>query len=130
MSWKKILGSLVVLIVVTQGMKIFGLTVSDLFEFAQTNTRNAVTDTKALMSGEYQERLAKSMKAEAGRVEVTAMPSGDDAGLSRELAEARRQMLEERSKALEQKGNQLLKGDVESLKQQVRNNARQSGGND
>lgn len=84
-------------------------------------------DSRALASGEYQERIAGAWREEAKAVRAAARAQPADE-MQRELLEARQQLLDERAAALDHHTEQLLKGDVDSLKRQVVDNARKSGG--
>lgn len=84
-------------------------------------------DTRALASGEYQERIADGWREEAKAVRTTMRSQPDDE-MQRELMAARQQLLDDRAAALEQQLGQMLKGDVDSLRRQVAENARNAGG--
>jgi len=52
-----------------------------------------------------------------------------DSEAQKDLQAARRQVLEDRANALEQHKDAILRGDTESMKRQVAENARKSAGN-
>lgn len=85
-------------------------------------------DSQALLSGEYQARIAEKYRAEAKTQPLAVVP-GDD-GMQHELAAARKQMLDDRAAALEKHGSAVLSGDLDALKRQVAENARNAGGQD
>lgn len=84
-------------------------------------------DSRALASGEYQERIAASWREEAQAVrEAMRVQASDE--MQRELMAARQKLLDDRAAALDHHAAQLMKGDLESLKRQVADNVRNAGG--
>lgn len=123
----KILKLAVLVVVVLVTMKVMGLTMQDLLKMADDKMASFDEDTRALKSGEYKTKVANTLKEEALRQAAT-QPAGSQDEMHRELAEARRKMLEDRASALEQHSGAILRGDLESLKKQVAENAKQAGG--
>ena len=130
MAVRNLVVGAVVLGMAMAGMRMSGLSFSDLVRLAKEEVTKARTDTKALMSGEYTEKVARKLRDEAANLPAASAKSGDshDAELNRELTAARQRMLEERAQALQQHAGELLRGDVETLKRQVDKQARQAGG--
>jgi hypothetical protein len=87
-----------------------------------------VTDSKALVSGDYMEQTKQKLRAEAAKIPVDAEGGRQKDELHEELQAERRRIMEEKANTLEKYGSQIVKGDVESLKRQVEENARRAGG--
>jgi hypothetical protein len=87
-----------------------------------------VTDSKALVSGDYMEQTKQKLRAEAAKIPVAAEGDRPKDELREELQAERRRIMEEKANTLEKYGSQIVKGDVESLKRQVEENARRAGG--
>ncbi len=130
MTLRNFIVGAVVLGVAVVAMRTFGLSFSDLVGLAKEQVTKARTDTKALLSGEYTERVARKIRDEAANLPSARPKSGDDsdAELNRELAAERKRMLEERAQTVQKHVGELLRGDVETLKRQVDKQARQAGG--
>lgn len=79
-----------------------------------------------MASGEYKERIAKGLRDETAKQPLAVVPGNED--LQRELAAARKQMLDDRAAALEKHAGEILRGNVDTLKHQVTENARNAGG--
>lgn len=129
MAVRNLVVGAVVLGVAVVAMRMFGLSFSDLVRLARDEVTQARTDTKALMSGEYTENVARRLRDEAANLPTTPLKPGDsvDSELRRELDGERRRMLEERARAVQEHSGKLLRGDVETLKRQVDKQARQAG---
>ena len=106
-----------VALVVIATMRFFGFT-----------TERVMADTKELMSGDYKERTKQRLRAEAAKIPAAAEGGGQQDELHQELQAERKRIMEEKANALEKYGDQIVKGDVDSLKRQVEENARQAGG--
>ncbi len=130
MTVRNLVVGAVVLGMAVAGMRMSGLSFSDLVRLAKEEVTQARTDTKALMSGEYTESVARKISDEAANLPAARARPGDehDSELNRELTAARQRMLEERAQALQKHAGELLRGDVETLKRQVDKQARQAGG--
>ncbi len=130
MTLRNIIVGAIVLGMAVAAMRMSGLSFSDLVGLAKEEVTKARTDTKAMMSGEYTERVARKLRDEAAKMPTAvSKSSGDqDSELNRELAAARQRMLEERAQAVQKHAGELLRGDVQSLKRQVDKQARQAGG--
>lgn len=120
---------LVLLVLVLGAVYLAREPVAAVFSWAVSQVDDFRRDSKALVSGEYKDRVAREYKkaAEANREPLATVP--DNPELQRELAEARQQMLDERAKALERKMDTIAHGDVASLKRQTVDNAKAAGGN-
>lgn len=130
MTVRNLVVGAVVLGLAVVALRMFGLSFSDLVRLAKEEVTQARTDTKALMSGEYTESVARRIRDEAAnRPSARAKPGdGLDSELNRELAADRKRMLEERARAVQEHSGEILRGDVETLKRQVDKRARQAGG--
>lgn len=98
----------------------------DLWAFAARHLTSFRDDSKAMASGEYKERIANSLRKETEKQPLAVVSGNED--LQRELAAARKQMLDDRAAALEKHTGEILRGDVNTLKRQVTENARAAGG--
>lgn len=107
-----------------------GLSVRDVIDLATAKVARAVSDTRALLNGEMTERVARELRNEAAQIPgaAEAARGGLSTELERELAAERKRILEARAAALQQNADKLLEGDLEGLKRQVLENARQAGG--
>lgn len=102
-------------------------TLRDLWDAGVTRVGEFREDSQALASGEYQERIALTLREEAKAVRAAAqVQAGDE--MQRELMAARQKLLDDRAAALDHHTGQLLKGDVDSLKRQVAENVRNAAG--
>ncbi len=107
-----------------------GLSVRDVINLATEKAARAASDTRALLNGEMTERVARELRNEAAQIPgaAEAARGGLSTELERELAAERKRILEARAAALQQNADKLLEGDLEGLKRQVLENARQAGG--
>ncbi len=130
MTVRKFIAGAIVLGLAVAAMRMSGLSVSDLVSLAKEQVTKARTDTKAMMSGDYTDRVAHKLRDEAAKLPAAGAKPGDDSDseLNRELAAERKRMLEERAQAVQKHAGELLRGDVETLKRQVDKQARQAGG--
>jgi hypothetical protein len=130
MTSRNLVVGAVVLGLAVVAMRMFGLSFSDLVRLAKEEVTQARTDTKALMSGEYTERVARKLRDEAANLTSADPKPGDDldSDLNRELAAERKRMLEERAQAVQEHAGEILRGDVETLKRQVGKRTREAGG--
>ena len=80
------------------------------------------------IAGEYAGNVANHLSSEAARIKAQQGGSGIDGELNNELAAERKRMLEERAEVARQNTDKLLNGDVEVLKRNVRDNARNAAG--
>lgn len=109
-------------------MRITGVTFADLWSFSSEKVSNFHEDSKSLASGEYQEKVAKALRESASR-EKQPLAVVEDLELQQDLALARKELLEGRAAALEKHAGNIIRGDVNTLKRQVAENARIAGGN-
>jgi hypothetical protein len=109
----------------------YGLSVADLAHFTTTKFKQSISDSKAVMSGEYVQRTADKLRTEAAALPsaVPAAHDNEDPKLARELMAERKRILEERADYLQQNAVQILKGDTRTLQKQVEEKVRQAGGN-
>jgi hypothetical protein len=117
-------------------MRVLGLDFTDLYSMARSRLARAAADTGSLVTGEYSERTAQKLRADAVeriRAEAASMPAvvagtGTDEELRRELAAERKRVLQEKADQAERVAGQMVRGDVDGLKRQVEENARAAGG--
>lgn len=106
-----------------------GLGPRDLWEMAAARLGKAKDDSQALASGEYSARVAASYRDEVAKLPPPPSNLGeDDRALQAELAQTRQKLLEDRAAALERHAGDILRGDVDTLKRQVAENARNASG--
>ena len=112
-------------------LRVFGMSLLDLAHLARAKFAEAAADTRAVVSGEYTERIARRLREEAAGIpEVAPMADGKESvEISREVQAERRRILEERADNLQKVGKGLVTGDLEGLKKQAEENARRAGGN-
>lgn len=115
------------LVAVICAMRITGTSAGDIWTMGAKKLNDFRADSKALVSGDYQQRIAKSLRDEADKVKVPTSEVADDE-LARELAAARKKLLDDRAAELEKHRDKILQGDLDSLKRQVIENARNAGG--
>jgi hypothetical protein len=130
MTMQKIIVIAILLGAAFFAMQVYGLSAGDVIEMAKSQLHQAGSDSRALMSGEYSERMTREMREEAKKLSTSQSFSGDgyDAQLNRELAAERQRLMEQRADALNERGKLLIRGDVETLKRQATENVRQAGG--
>jgi len=104
-------------LVVIATMRFFGFT-----------SERVLTDTKELVSGDYMERTKERLRSEAAKIPAVTEGDKQNDELHRELQAERKRIMEEKANTLEKYGDQIVEGDIESLKRQVEENARQAGG--
>jgi len=92
-------------------------------ELSQTRS-----DIREYRTGEYAGNVANQLSSEAARIKSQSNGGGIDGELNNELAAERKRMLDERAEVARQNTDRLLKGDVEVLKRNVRDNARNAAG--
>ena len=110
-------------------MQVTGIGPGDLWTMAVARVTKATDDTQALASGEYSARIASSYREEAARIPPPAANLGkDDKVLQTELAEARQKLLDDRAAALEKHAGAIMRGDIDGLKRQAAENARNASG--
>jgi hypothetical protein len=111
-------------------MRMFGLSVADLALLARATFVEAAADAKAVVSGEYTERVARRLREEAASIPEVAPTAGgkETIEVSREVQAERRRIVEERADNLQKVGKGLVTGDLEWLKKQADENARRAGG--
>jgi len=116
--------------VVAAFLAVRGLSIRDLIALVTDKAARAASDTRALLNGETTERVARELRNEAAKMssEAEAARGRPLTELERELAAERKRILEARAAALQQNTGKLLEGDLEGLKRQVLENARQAGG--
>jgi len=112
-------------------LRMFGMSVLDLAHLARAKFAEAAADARAVVSGEYTERVARRLREEAASIpEVAPKTDGKESTeASREVQAERRRILEERADNLQKVGKGLVTGDLEWLKKQAEENARRAGGN-
>lgn len=123
---RKIIVGAIVLGVAFTAMRMQGMGFSDLVAFATGEVKQARSDAKALTSGEYSDRIARKLRDEAA-AQPSARGGSYDSELNRELAADRKRMIEQRAESVQKLGAEMLRGDVETLKRQVRTQAREAG---
>ena len=117
-----------ILVVVVVLMRTLHITPTQLGSLASKEIDRFQSDVNAVKTGEYKERIANSYR-EAAQSQPMAVVVGDEKGdLQRELSDARKQMLKDRADALEKHAGEIMRGDAETLKQQVSDNANKAGG--
>jgi hypothetical protein len=110
-------------------MQIMGLGPGDLWALASARVTQARDDSRALASREYSARVGAAYREEAARIPPPAANLGkDDAILQGELGAARQKLMEDRAAALEKHAGNILRGDVDTLKRDVVDNAKNAGG--
>jgi len=110
-------------------MQLTGVGPGDLWAMAVARMAKARDDTQALASGEYSARVGAAYREEAARIPPPATNLGkDDAVLQGELGAARQKLMEDRAAALEKHAGSILRGDVDTLKRDVVENAKNAGG--
>lgn len=97
-------------------------------QFLGITPERVVADSRELLSGNQLERTKQRLQAEAAKLPVAAEIDQGNGGLNQELMAERKRIMEEKARMLEQYGSKIVKGDVESLRQQVEDNARRAGG--
>ena len=112
-------------------LRMFGMSLADFASLARARLGEAAADARALVSREYADQYSRRLREEAAAIpSVAPMTDGKEAiEISREVQHERQRILEERADNLEKVGTGLLKGDLETLKQQAEENARKAGGN-
>jgi hypothetical protein len=130
------LGVAIVFVGLIVVMRALGMDFQDLYAMARSRLASAASDTGALVRGEYSERTAERIRAEAVeriRAEAASIPAvapgaGTDEELRRELAAERKPVLQEKADQAERVAGQMVRGDLDGLKRQVEQNARMAGG--
>lgn len=120
LKWLLMLG---VLLVVMQGA---GIGPRDLWRGALRELDAFRQDSTAVINGDYTAKVSNAMREEGNRMNARAIQPHEDE-MHRELRETRKQYMQDRANALEQQAGQMLKGDVNALKRQVVENARNAG---
>jgi hypothetical protein len=105
-----------------------GLAAFVALRFFGLTPERVMADSKALASGDYMEQTKQRLRAEAAKMPVAGNADQPKDELHEELQAERKRIMEEKANTLEKYGSQIVKGDVESLKQQVEENARRAGG--
>jgi hypothetical protein len=110
------------------GLHFLGLDVASLPRWFGGKVSNAATDTQALFRGEYTERTATRLRAEAElkRLAEVVPAETSDSELHQELAAERRRIMEAKAQAASQAMDHVVKGDVDGLKRQVEQQAAQA----
>jgi polyhydroxyalkanoate synthesis regulator phasin len=125
LKWVAILlGALVVL-------KVAGIGPGDLWAMASARINKAKDDSQALASGEYSARIANTYREEVAKAKASEPDRNlgeDDKALQSELGEARQKLLDDRAAALEKHAGNILRGDLDTLKRQVAENAKNASG--
>jgi hypothetical protein len=117
-------------------MRVLGTDFGDLYAMLKSRLAAAAADTRSLTRGEYSERTAQRLRAEAAeriRAEAASVPpvvpgAPDDDELRRELATERKRILKEKADQAERAVGHVVSGDLDSLKRQVEQHARMAGG--
>lgn len=116
-----------VLLVVFLLMKVTRTSFEDLWHMARGEIEQTRSDIREYRTGTYAGNVSNQLSGEAARIKSQG-GSGIDGELNNELAAERKRMLEERAEVARQNADKLLKGDVEVLKRNVRDNARNAAG--
>ena len=116
------------LLVVFLLMKVTRTSFEDLWLMAKGEIAQTRADIREYRTGEYAGNVANQLSSEAARIKSQSNGGGIDGELNNELAAERKRMLEERAEVARQNTDRLLKGDVEVLKRNVRDNARNAAG--
>ena len=114
----RILKVVVSVLVLLLGARLLGLTPA-----------RVMADGRSLLRGDYMEQTKERLRAEAAKMPAAADDGQPKDELREELQAERRRIMEEKAATLEKYGSEIVKGDVESLKRQVEENARRAGGN-
>jgi hypothetical protein len=118
----------VVLVVAFLVMRVTGTGFGDLWQLAQGEFEQTRAEIREYRTGEYTDPLARQLRTEAARMSPAQTASGLDAELRDELQGERQRIMQEHARNAEKIGSQVLKGDTEVLKRQVRDNAQKSAG--
>jgi hypothetical protein len=107
------------------GLHFLGFDVAGLPRWFGGKVGNAVADTQALFRGEYSERTATRLRAEAElkRLAQAVPVDPGDSELHQELAAERRRLMEAKAQAASQGLDHVMKGDIDGLKRQVEQQA-------
>lgn len=117
-----------ILVVSIYVMRMAGIGPGDLWQAGEDRLKAFRDDSVRLTTGEYKAQVAERLRQEAAQIGPADQANDKRDEMRRELDEARRKMLEERAAAFEQQKANLLRGDVDSLRRQVEENARRAGG--
>jgi hypothetical protein len=111
--------------------RIFGMSLFDFAHLMRAKLADAAADARTVTAKEYARRYAQRLRAEAALIpaQEPLLSGRESFDASREVQAERRRILEERADHLERVGEWLLKGDLESMKRQVDENARKAAGN-
>ena len=112
-------------------LRMFGMSLFDVAHIVRAKWAEAVADARAIAAKEYSGRYAQRLREEAARMPPEApLPSGKESvEISREVQAERKRIMEERAEHLEMVGVGVLKGDLESVKKRVEENAQKAAGN-
>ena len=112
-------------------LRMFHMSLFDFANLMRAKLAEAAADARAVTAKEYAGRYAQRLREEAALIppDVPLVSGRESVDASREVQAERRRILEERADHLERVGEWLLKGDLESMKRQVDENARKAAGN-
>lgn len=110
------------------GLHFLGLDIASLPRWFGGKIGDAAADTQALFRGEYTERTATRLRAEAElkRLAEAVPAETSDSELHQELAAERRRIMEAKAHAASQGLDHAIKGDIDGLKRQVEQQAAQA----
>ena len=117
-----------ILLVAYMLMRVTGTSFEDLWHMAKGEFEQTRADIREFRTGEYAGNVSNQLRNEAARINTQQGGSGIDGDLNNELAAERKRMLEERADLAQKNADRMLKGDVEVLKRNVRDNAQKAAG--
>lgn len=109
-------------------MKVTRTSIEDLWHMANDEIAQTRADIREYRTGTYAGNVANQLSSEAARIKAQPNDGGVDGELNNELAAERKRMLDERADLARKNADKLLRGDVEVLKRNVRDNARNAAG--
>ncbi|MFZ5582226.1 MAG: hypothetical protein ACOZCK_06145 [Pseudomonadota bacterium] len=118
-----------ILIAVLAGLYLVGITPRDLWGMGKDYWASFMDSSRELSADQERHEVAGALRQQAEKVGQMEGVVPGDSEAQKDLQAARRQVLEDRANALEQHKDAILRGDTESMKRQVAENARKSAGN-
>ena len=109
-------------------MKVTRTSFEDLWHMANDEIAQTRSDIREYRTGTYAGNVANQLSSEAARIKAQPNDGGVDGELNNELAAERKRTLDERADLARKNADKLLRGDVEVLKRNVRDNARNAAG--
>lgn len=112
-------------------LRMFGMSLFDFAHLVRAKWAEAVADARATTAKEYAGRYAQRLREEAARMppEAPLLSGKESVDISREVQAERKRIMEQRAEHLEMVGVGVLKGDLESVKKRVEENAQKAAGN-